>query len=116
MKRLAGEGRRAATGQGKKGRSREDGSAHDQHERGVPAAGDVEEGEDLARIGQPREQQADPEEQADEEAAEQIERPGHQDTSPSTCRSTNTVAKPAAMKQEVATSEGNDQRDRPQTP
>ena len=80
---------------------------------GSHGAGEIEEAQHLGRIGHAREAEAEAEQEADEKAAStrvMARLPQ------STWRTTNTVAKPAAMNVRVATSERGDRRARPQTP
>ena len=90
-----------------------DRAAHDEGERGIPRAGEVEEREHLARIDHARQAKADPEQESGEKRGSAAHRSGLQARR---WRTTKTVRKPAAMKVAVAAIERGDNRATPQTP
>ena len=90
-----------------------DRAAHDEGERGIPRAGEVEEREHLARIDHARHAKADPEQESGEERGSEAHRSGLQARR---WRTTKTVRKPAAIKVAVAAIERGDNRATPQTP
>src|SRR5208282_3321817 len=86
---------------------------HHEGEARIPAPGKIEKGEDLGRVDHARDDQP----QAEEEAAQEgHEHARHGAQSPARCRTTKTVAIPAAMKASVAASERRDRRASPHTP
>ena len=101
----------AALAEGERDRADRDRPRHHEGERRVPPAREVEEADDLAGIGHPGQEQPQPEQQSRAEGGERVH-PAPE----ATCRSRNTVAKPASMKAAVATIERGERRDRPQTP
>ncbi len=112
IERLAGQ-RLAApkrNAEGEKGDH--DRAAHNESERGVPGAGEIEEAKHLGWIGHAREAEAEAEQEADEERRSA----SHERPPQSTRRTMKTVANPAAMNVRVAASERGDNRASPQTP
>ncbi len=85
----------------------EDRACHDERERRIPVAEDVEECDDLAGIGHTRDDEPDSENESGGEGGDEIH---------ATCLVMKTVAMPAAMKAAVATSERGESRDSPHTP
>ena len=88
-----------------------DGANHYEGEAGIPVTKDVEEANDLGRIGHARNDKSGAEDETREERHEL--RPHG---SPPRLRTTATVTVPVAMKVAVATSDRLDKRLRPQTP
>ena len=111
--RPAGEARPPPGGDAEGDEGDHDGAAHDEGERGIPRAGEVEEREHLARIDHARHAKADPEQESGEERGSEAHRSGLQARR---WRTTKTVRKPAAMKVAVAAIERGDNRATPQTP
>ena len=101
-----------------------DGAAHDEGERRVPGAGQVQEADHLAGVGHAGNHQAPAEEKADGEFGCALQvgvfhgdvLRGCVHRTHSKCLITKTMAKPAAMKVPVATIERGDRRDSPHTP
>ncbi len=107
LHRAAEEGASALAGSREGEVAHQDRAAHDEGERRVPAARDVEEADHLARVGHAGDDEPDAEHQAGGESGERVH---------IRCLVTKTVAMPAAMNAPVATSERGDRRDSPHTP
>src|SRR6185503_9103248 len=96
-------------------------AGHDERERGVPAAGHVEEAEHLRRIGHSGQRQAEREERA----AGEGDQPGQRDVSPGAvshrtpemmCRTAKVAIMPVTTNRAVAVIDRRDRRETPQMP
>src|SRR5712675_205105 len=90
-----------------------DRARHDERERRIPGAGEVEKAEHLRRVRHPGNEEPQPEDQARREGSRGIHGRPYCEIR---WRATYTVAKPAAMNARVATIERGDMRETPHTP
>src|SRR5262249_17305913 len=107
LHRAAQEAARTQAGEAESEAPDEDRTSDDEGKRRIPIARDVEEADDLARIGHARKDEADAEHESRGERAECVH---------VSWRQTKTVALPASMNATVATTERGDRREMPHTP
>src|SRR5437879_8678022 len=97
----------------KSARAHRDGAGHDERERRIPGAGEVEKAEHLRRIRHPGNEEPEPEHETRCKGSGGIHGRPH---GAIRWRATYTVAKPAAMNATVAAIERGDAREMPHTP
>jgi len=111
--RGAEHGRGAPAGERERGGSHDDGAGHHQRQRRIPRARKIEKALNLGRIDHARHDEPGAEDKSCDEGAQCIHGCAQV---PMTCRTTNTVATPAAMNESVATIDRGDRREIPHTP